>query len=278
MSNINPLCIIYSKPKPNLILNTITNLIHSQSYKDVYYHICVYVEKHDTDRANIIKNIISNQYADFLDNRKITIDIIYEDIDMVDICKNPINLRYNLFIPIDVNNFYNNNYLENIIKQFKESDIDILQLDALQTIDSSGYGLDNNVVGKNLIFNKAVLEKVKTKYANMLYESLDVKIKNIKTNTYLSYFVGLKQKYVFVENSFKLLYLNEKPNSDYLLNSSYVFLYNKNNKAFNIDNNTYGIIKKNEDQLIVVDWYINTIGYKTHTYEFDELTNTYNSI
>jgi len=281
ISRANPLCIVYLDNHSTLSAISILNtLFYAQTYKDAYIALYLYKDHKNSDIVNILSNKISLEFEEFIKNNKLTINTTNQSLDMLDIYRDPKNIKYNIYIPINVNYIYSKNYISNIVNYvLKNKDLDCIKITSNETIDSYGKIHNKNISKSDFIFTKNGLVNSKDiKYKDVLSNLENFNYITLIDNSYIQNMIGSNDKIILNEETFKVIWLEE--NTDYdknqlFLNSSYVFVYFQNNKVFNINNNIHGIIKTNTDFNFSVDWFGGDTGFQQYQYEFDNKRNIF---
>ena len=281
ISRANPLCIVYLDNHSTLSAISILNtLFYAQIYKDAYVALYLYKDNKNSDIVNILSNKISLEFEEFIKNNKLIINITNQPLDMLDIYRDPKNIKYNIYIPINVNYIYSKNYISNIVNYIlKNKDVDCIKINSNEIIDSYGKIHNKNISKSDFIFTKNGLVNSKDfKYKDILSNLENFNYITLTDSSYIQNMIGSNDKIILNEETFKVIWLEE--NADYnknqlFLNSSYVFVYFQNNKAFNINNNIHGIIKTNTDSNFSVDWFGGDAGFQQYEYEFDSKRNVF---
>ena len=118
-----PLCFTTTYKRPYYIYNTINNILNNQSYTNIKYVVGISINQ--PEEQSHYEKILS----DFVSDKRIEI-FYHKNMDQHDNYLYPIkNIdyhKYNLFIKIDDDDIYKNNYIENIITEFSRHQIDII--------------------------------------------------------------------------------------------------------------------------------------------------------
>ena len=233
---VDPYCVIF--------FDTNTNLIHNQVHQKILF-------------------LIKNNFIDYINNKQLI--IIQQPLEhtIPTLLKNNALNYYDLYLPIDINNIYFQHYATNIDKYLKFNQLDDIKVQAIYGID-----INNNFKNYPSIINIAFTKK---SLKNILIKPEQI----YTTNDVLSYSLENKNiKHNVIDPDFNLVWLEEQENNT--LVSSYVFVYKKQNKVFNIKNNTHGILNSISDKELKINWFVNAC-YKEYVYELND-TNIFINI
>jgi hypothetical protein len=225
-------------------LKIIYNIIINQTYKFINQWIIIYDNK--IININIIKEILNNiEYIDTYNNsildsiKYININFDEKIINYEELLLNNNNIiNNNIFIFMNLNYYYTNNFIEQCVYNFNNTNISHIYIDNIIF-----YDLILNNTFKISNYNKLIGFKIIYKIKNCLIiknDNLIIKLLNKNNN-------NKREKCVLR----LITYINnyEQISNDNLINNYYLSLYNNNDN----DNLSYDIIYMSGNNSIVWD-------------------------
>lgn len=212
-------------------------------------HCVVFLEpitRENSVQKEKIKNLIEKHFLDYINKKYLfLIEAAYTQDTIERFKKYPHLLKYDWFILLDSNHVYMPNYLNDIITKHiykHKEEYDVLELQSNDNTLSAINVLSKNQIHSLIDSNKFKVQNTKAKHKIIADYYIPMRYNNNNPK-----FIN--------DNLFCLAWLEEDPSSD--IKSGYSFLYKKNNKVFNIQNECHGRIVKLDDNTIEIDWTIN---------------------
>jgi len=241
---------------PNLCIKTLYT-VFSQHNIDPYCALITDISQntiHNNTYQKLI-HLIKDHFIDYINHKKLLIIENINHFDITNVIKNYGLLGYNFYFPIECQNIYLHNYSKNIIDFLQSNHYDATNVKSI-------YGIDIN---NNFISHPPHENIVYTKQA--IINSIRSTTNNYTSQEYMPYVYTTSNKYNIIDQNFNLVWIEEQSNNP--LQNSYIFVYKKNNKVFNITNNIHGLVEDITETKMVLNWNIDQV-YKKYTYELNE--------
>jgi hypothetical protein len=240
--------------QPNLFIKTIFS-IFAQKDIDPYCVIFFNLENH-SEHNNIHQKLLfllENYFIDYINNKKLFIINTSALSDHIELVKEYKLINFNFYAPISGNNIYLPLYAKNAIDYLINQSIDYINVKPIYEIDINNNFIQNSKIKQIFLTKKSLIESITN---NIFYTNNHLITYNTRSTQ--------DNKYSIFTKDFNLVWIEETPDS--YLESSYIFIYKKYNKVFNISNNTHGIVNQITDKELIINWFLNN-SYKEYVYE-----------
>jgi len=241
---------------PNFFIKTLYT-IFSQQQVDPYCLIVMDFTNHVL-YSNIYQKIIffiQTHFIDYLNQKKLIIINNTNSLDIPTLLQNNHLTNYDFYLPIECQNIYFHNYAKNIIDFMSNNHIQKIDVKSTYTININNT-INNECITKDSAYTK-----------QEIFQTNNTKPTSYTSQDYLPFVCYAKEKYNVIDQDFQLIWTEEQNQN--ILKSSYVFIYKKHNKVFNISNNIHGLLESIEENQIIINWYIDTV-YKQYSYELSD--------
>lgn len=222
----------------NILSNTCTSL-------DERNHCAIFLDSKNLNGfKHQIESLIKKYFSEYIKNNQLFIFNLDNDCSPTECIKqNPVLIKYDWFIILDIDNIYLPNYLRNINRDIN------LYKDRYHKLKINNISKDNNDL--KILSNEVVHSMIDNNPSvQKIYEDHEIIAEY--------YLKNVQEKQFIDETNFALVWMNEKESSR--LNSGYSFWYKRNDKVFNISNECAGIVKNITEKSIEIIWTLDEIN------------------
>lgn len=228
------------------------------SYRDSMYlvdkllsqaqHVCLFLHKNNMyyDIYNKIKDSIHKQYPGFIKEKQLIIQEYEDDTQSTSdlVMTNSLLMTFEKYVLLNPKNYYTSTFID-----FIETNIDvtesICQISPNQCIDHKLRLCVNKCVSDIIVSKTYLMDHVNENF----YKKPNINIK--KTSAVIPFENHGESFDLCKQPSFVLAYLQETKDSK--LTDSYCFIYRRNDRVMNIDNEITGdLFAIDEEQLIII--------------------------